>query len=71
LCGCPVVSKTKSIEETCPDNRWEPVYYLKDWDVVIITTDVPELLRLKLYQYLGSAPETITQSQWEEFLAQV
>lgn len=65
------MSKTKSLEEQCPDNRWEPNYYLKDWEVVIITEDIPPMLREQLFSYLQDKPKTITSEKWEAFLEQL
>lgn len=70
LCGCVVSAKSLVYTETCPDNRWVPVYYYEGLlgDTVIICEEVPPLLRGLLYEWLENKPENITVEKWKEFL---
>ena len=29
-CGCPVKAKTRSVDEECPENMWNPIMYEYD-----------------------------------------
>ncbi len=69
-CGCPVNKKTKSLDETCPANMWNPIYYDHDIEgLVIMTSEIPPLLRDIFQQstYSVDLPYT-TVKNWEEFL---
>lgn len=40
-CGCPVKSKTKVLDEECPENMWNPVLYERDGIEFIDTNQLP------------------------------
>jgi hypothetical protein len=52
-CGCPIKKKAKSLEETCPENMWNPVYYEEGMsgDFFISLEEVPALLQEPLREY--------------------
>lgn len=46
ICGCPLIAKTKVIEEHCPENKWTDVKYFEDagMSLVNLSTDKGVLL---------------------------
>lgn len=70
LCGCPVKKKARVLLETCPDNRWKPVYYLVQNKEIILLTEVPPLLRKQFRQFAPTLrSEVVPADLWEEFLS--
>lgn len=64
LCGCPIVSKTKSLLEDCPypeGSKWLPRPMVDEQGMYRLRSELPE----NLQHYFSE--EVIEESEWQEF----
>jgi hypothetical protein len=70
-CGCPVSKKAKSVEETCPENYWNPLIYEgMTGDIFILYNEVPPLVRPILESFLINLPDQRGENYIKKFSAQ-
>lgn len=76
-CGCPVKAKTKSLNEECPENMWNPVLREYEGKEFFFVEELPMILQSEFISWLVYKSDTVgfkldgewayNWQEWKEF----
>ena len=69
VCGCPVKTKVRVVDEECPENMWNPILYEQNGSQFIDTNELPVKVWQTLWEWFGPGTDYpfISWKNWQEF----